>query len=43
MASGIQGEGSVVDDSTSTVLVVGDGKEHMSGILFRGKKRREPN
>lgn len=42
MASGIQGEGTVVDDSTTSVVVVRDGKEHASVILFSGKKRREP-
>lgn len=42
MASGIQGEGSIVDDSTTSVVVVQDGKERVSGILFSGQKRRKP-
>ena len=36
MASGIQGEGTVVADSTTSVVVVLGGKEHASGILFWG-------
>lgn len=42
MAFGMQGEGSIVDDSTTSLVVVQDGKEHVTGILFSGQKRREP-
>lgn len=42
MAWGIQGEGSIVDNSTTSVVAVQDGKEHVNGILFSGKKRRKP-
>lgn len=39
----MQGEGSIEDDSTTSLVVVQDGKEHVTGILFSGQKRREPN
>lgn len=42
MAFGMQGEGSIVDDSTTSVVVVQDGKEHVTGILFSGQERRDP-
>lgn len=41
MVFGIQGEGSIVDDCTTSVLVVQDGKEHVAGILFSRQRRRE--
>lgn len=41
MVFGIQGEGSIVDDSTS-VIVVQDRKEHVTDTLCSGQKRREP-
>lgn len=38
MAFGIQGEGSIVDDSTISVVVVQDGKEHVTGTLRAGEE-----
>lgn len=34
MIYGTWGEGTVVDDSTTSVVIVQDGKDHESGILF---------